>query len=540
MASTRDTQTALSVPLTPVLTKRFVLNWQHLTVCLGLVALYLFCCYTPVPHAGGWLHASHGRWLISHHTWPQQNPSLPLAEGMDFVNTTWLSDVLLAATANVLGMDGICGLRGVLVLATLVLLLRSFYVQSGRFGLAAGALVMVVVAWWPGLGIVGPERFAGLCLAALIWLFCDSAEWRSRAATQRHGWRFTTLRWWSVVVVMMLWANLDGSFILGWLFLFCHATGRLVDLLFTRKSLRRALQSRSLQHTWWLLAAATAATCVNPLGVGMWGELLRWDSSLWGGADGLSRPLALASWSGVAFTFCWLVALIVLRWANCRLRTVDGLLFFGLSLLAAWNEHYVGWLVPVTAMIAMTHLAATRLTDRAAVVRRVRCAEADQPVAFAPLQFSFTFACLLITWFGFALSPLSKPMLGETIWDSAQLYSDATPRAVTAYLHEHPADGLIWCPADWGDWLLWDGPPGTKVYANSQMANLPQQARFDYGRMFRGEPDWKEICDRYDIRMVVIDKKTQDHMVARVRRNRKGWHLAYEDDQTMILRRRHG
>ncbi len=155
-----------------------------------------------------------------------------------------------------------------------------------------------------------------------------------------------------------------------------------------------------------------------------------------------------------------------------------------------------------------------------------------------PMQFLFTLLSALVVWTAFALSPLAGPVLGGKPRPIDHVYSPETPHSVAKFLREQPPKGMVWAPDDWSDWLLWDGPPGLKIAANSNASALPRMVRSDYGQVARIEGNWKRILDRYGVEYLVIDKREQPRLADAAMSQLDAWSTAFEDERALVMRRK--
>ena len=105
--STTPTNAASSLVLSPVLTGRFALRWQHCVVCAFFACVYLVVAYLPLSPAVTWRHLQIGDWILSRRMLPNIDPFLPLADGMPWVTTSWLSEVLLSGIYRIGGAQGL-------------------------------------------------------------------------------------------------------------------------------------------------------------------------------------------------------------------------------------------------------------------------------------------------------------------------------------------------------------------------------------------------------------------------------------------------
>ncbi len=543
-----DRAEALSVEshrLTAILDDRYALQWPHCVVCLWFVTAFLFVSHAPLFHSEVWRHAVAGRAILQTGTIPDGPLQVPLADGMPFLNSGWLSQWIMGQTIATWGVGGLSSLSAIVAGASLLLWAHTFFQRSGqkRFMLAGVSLMF----WLSLTEMTAPQPLllGGLCLAALVWLLAPLLfETRSISQT-RLGWRQV-----GVVVVMLAWANLDGSFVYGWAGLLAITTG----LFFTEWYHQRAasglqlrflqsVRSRELQGWIWTSEFALLATFLNPHGPRIWSVALGQGGHfpIWAEAGG-QLPLVLASAHG--FAFALVVGCVVVCWQQSRLKVSFAEVFVALAAgcLASWSIRFLPWFVGTALLVAARHyrdLAEQRgwleRPDSHNRATPVEASEAnDEP---RPLKFAYTLIAALIVWCGFALSPMSAPLLGGQQRSPTTWHHQATPVAVAKHLRQHGSDNLVWAPSYWADWLIYDGGAGIQLYTDSHIHQLPGMVQRDYSQIFLGGNDWQRITDRYAIHTLVIDKRQQPRMASEVMRSGGKWRLAFENKDALVLHR---
>lgn len=158
------------------------------------------------------------------------------AEGLPWVNHEWLSEVIGAAVWKAAGDRGLLAgkiLLGLLIGGWLV-------VECRRRGASALAVAVVglssVYGLWPGT-MFRPQLFSYLMFAVMLSLLSRITDGRRRLAAL-------------LPVVMAVWANLHGGFVVGLGALAIVSAWQLVRWLAGRDS---------FQESWPLLAAAAIA-----------------------------------------------------------------------------------------------------------------------------------------------------------------------------------------------------------------------------------------------------------------------------------------
>src|SRR5262249_39601463 len=142
-------------------------------------------------------------------------------------------------------------------------------------------------------------------------------------------------------------------------------------------------------------------------------------------------------------------------------------------------------------------------------------------------------ACLALT-----CTPLSAAIAHRPTSDPPESLSAETPIGAAAFLRAHPPHGQIFNTLESGDYLLWAGPAGLKVFVASHVHLVPRSVWQDYVRVITLDEDWQKILERYRINTAVVDDD-QHAALADALRTDPAWSVAYQDAQGLIFVRRH-
>ncbi len=524
------TNAASSLSLSPVLTGRFALRWQHGVVCAFFAAVYLLVAYMPLSPMVTWRHLQVGDWILSRRMLPNVDPFLPLADGMPWVTTSWLSEVLLSSVYRIGGAQGLSSCLSLMVLAIGVIAARTAFVQSGRNRWAMLAAGVVLAFQWPQITVLRPELFGLCCFAVLLWRL---SRWQNDANEMPRS------SWVLVPSLFALWANLDGSVFVGLFVMGCLVLGGLIDAVWTTRNVHDAIAPPRIRRLVVLAELAAAATLLQPLGLDLWIDLSRGTrGSAWTELGG-SNPLFLASGTGIACMLIWLTTAALLRVSPLRIRASDVLLLVGFSVGVAFNRHLALWLGPVACWVLLPHLAEVfeRTGWLSPKLSRLEW-EADQSVP--PFAFKYSVLSVLVIWCAFSLSPLSNPILGRKALTIERVVSKQAPQALSRYLQQlpHIPQGMIWVPEEWGDWLTWTGAKELRFSMNSHRQVLPERLRQDTVLIARAEGNWTRTLDRYNVELLVVDKQHQPRLADAALGQGSEWIVDYEDKQALVFRRR--
>lgn len=503
--------------LESLLSDRFVLTWRHLSV-VGLVcALFVLLSFTPLTSHTIWLFAARGEAILTQGQLPTTDVTQSLSQGMSYRETSWLSSIFWAIMARQ-SLEAISWATTLLATVAVVLMSVNLW-QATRNSLLTGLGVLWFALFiWSLLGLG-----SSLLLVLPLWIGLI-------VLTQRSGTNASLLQSGITVALIALWANLDASVLVGIAFLALVWLGNAATTLFQNNFHWKALfQDRNFRIAAVTLELCVLATLLTPLGIGLWTEVFQsWSLP--------SVSLDITSTAGL----CWVVAIVLLgvilrkHQGPLPMAEILAISIFGLLVLPFASQ--VIWFAPlaVLTLVPRVQTALGIAADPAPLPAEASETSEAKPPA---LRFAYTLGAVLLCWIAFAISPLSQAVLGGQPRTIGQLFDNTTPIAATRYLRENPVDGIVFAPAAWGDLLQSQQGGRVDVYATTSMAYLPQQAKFDYNKLNRGEATWSKIADRYAINTFVIDKTNQATLLESVRENHDHWQIAFEDNLSLILRR---
>ena len=412
------------------------------------------------------------------------------AAGLPWVDQQWGAQVILAAVYQLAGWTGLVVLRAVLVGLLFGLVFAACRLQGADLRRAAwltlGAFIVSAVA----LGL-RPQLFGMVLLALTLVIVAGRRRW-PRAI-------------WLVVPIVVVWANVHGSFFLGPVVV---GLAWLEDVHDGRPS------------AWQTLAAAVAAALaafVNPFGPAVWGYAL-----------GLSTNS--------------LITARITEWQPTTLRTVPGMLFFGSALavaaLLARRTSAVSW--PTLAWLAVFFLigayairgvawwplgatvAVAALLARPEPAPAVRVARGLQRVN-AAIVAAVVVACvvLLPAW-----RPLD-PDLGAPVG----VVGHAPPGVTTGLREIAGPDDRLFNPQPWGSWFELS-LPDLPVAIDSRIEVFPPDVWDDYEAVVSGEEGWEGILDDWGVTIVVAAKGEETFAT---RLAAAGWRSVHVDEDGSVF-----
>jgi hypothetical protein len=443
-----------------------------------------------------------GSWMFANGRLLQTDPftSAPHVDG-PVVNLQWLADLIFQGCAVLGGLPMVITATALVVAATFALLLAAAVAASGHLRLSC-------VAVWVAYALAAtnlsprPQTLAYPLFAVFL------------LAVMRSEFRKDTRLLWLLPPATALWANLHGSFFIGFAVLGSAVVARLVTF-------RGIHSARPYAIT---LGACMVCSVITPYGPGS----LAYLATI--GTNPIIRDL-VTEWSpttvnwreGVMF-FASVALLAALAYrSRIRLTVFEVLLllFFG---CLAWSSvrAIVWWGMALAPTLA-------RLLG-SIVPNRLRPARERPALNAAILAGVALLAVVSLPWF-----KASLPLLPA---DKRGLMTPDMPVGVAQYLQTHapPSSGVLFNDQHWGGYLEWATWPTHQVFVDGRIELHPTQVWLDYLSIVFPSARWRQLVDQYGIGSMVLSKSDERDLVADLRRD-PGWHLDYEDDQAVVFSR---
>lgn len=488
-------------------------------VIAGFCVLFLYHNYLPLFHSDLWGHVSYGEWMLEHRQLPQEDPFTPLAEGVPVVATAWLSQIWLAQIVRSGDVEWIAHAFAITVLLTHVMLFRSFRLRGTSQSVAALMVTTVFLIAWSRHAVQRPEVFGACCFAGLLWLLSDGEK-----AVLRNG------KACALLPLFAVWANLHGSFVMGLVVLGCGLLGETIDTIL-QHGWRGLFAAVNRVHPWLLRCElAVLGTLLNPYGM----DLLVYSLAFPGHPNLRSVlewfPLEMKSLEGIPMAASWVFTAVVLRLSRRRMTATEIVLLLAMNAAVCARVRMIAWYAPVFGWALAPHVEEIIQRWRQRFTTREHSWISHLTVP-SP---RWAAVAVLLVWMTFAVSPISRPILGGHRRPAQQVFSHDTPLGLTRYLQEHRPTGLVAAPQWWGDWLARHSDGRWHVMATTNAIHLlPQQVWTDYLAISTAEGGLERRLDRYRINTLIVGKALQPELERAVSRL-PTWKTVYEDDIGLV------
>jgi hypothetical protein len=468
------------------------LSFDRLWVVIALALPALLSLLVPLPAVDLAYQVRAGDEILATGALPGVDTWTFTIAGAPWVDQQWLAQIVLALGYRAGGWELLAVARAGLVVLAFGLLLAACVERRTPVRAAAVLSLVAFLLAAPALAL-RPQLFGIAIFAGLLWLVAGRTR-RPRL-------------YWLAPVLVALWANVHGSFVLAPLVL----GYALVDDLAARRPARASLA---------VLVVGMLATLANPFGVGVWSyalslgtdPVIRETVSEWQRTSPLTLPGALF-YGSVAAVIAFLI------WARRRdagsVRWPDALWIVGWAAIGAWAERGVAWW-PLAAAFAVAGVLG-RLPIPSAERRGPRPNTLNAVVAIV-------LGVLVV-----AALPWWRPPDPLTGREGLLGYA---PSGLAQALRATPPGGRLFAEQTWASWFEW-AAPGQRTFLDSRFELFPASVFASYQVLAAGGDGAQAELDAQGIDLVAVepDSPLVDAL------GRAHWVRVHEDEDGVVYRR---
>lgn len=456
-------------------------------------------------------HLTVGGYILDTHSIPLKDVFSHSMAGIELTPHEWLSQVFFALVYRWLDLDGPVLLVAILVAAAIYITYLQALRRSGSI-LAALLLGVMAMAASSLHWLTRPHVFTFLFI--MVWMAGMDALRRGEIR-----------RWWyGLPVLMLVWANLHGAFIVGFMVWALYGLGYAWE---------RWIEGRQLGYgrRWALVGGMSAlATLVNPVGFQLWLTSVGYLGSKYlvgHTAEYLSPDFHNPSfWP---FLLMIVLGLVLFGLAGKRRSAVDVILFTawtGMALISARN-------IPLFALLAAPILAGSlrEVLDELAVNHAlfVKIVGLDR-------RLSATEASLRGLLWPAAAAGLLILGTAAQVGQSANRFDPLMfPVEAVTWLETHPQQGEVFNYFPWGGYLLYRDLPRLRVFIDGQTDFYGESLTRQYEQVLTLDEDWQKVLDAYQVGWVIMPP---GEVLTRELSKSPGWEEVYRDATAVVIARK--
>ncbi len=476
----------------------------------------------------GW-HIRNGQLILETHSITRVDPFSATVSGQPWYAWEWLYDVMVAAIHHALGLNGVVFCTAAIMAATFVLV---FHFAMRRGGGLPITLFMLVLS----LGASAVHFLARPHV--LSWLFTviwfevlDRAAFSDEPDKAR--------RIFFLPLLMLLWANLHGGFLLGFALLAVYLVGGGVQY-FTCPDRREAIGAW-LKRLGLVSVLSFVASFVNPYGYKLHLHIYRYlsDRFLMDHVTEFQSP----DFHGVAQQ-CFVVMLLVTFAALASAGRKPPLTHLLVILLAAYSGLYASRNLPVSSML-LTLMVAPLLSETVA-----KATVNDEIAHWLRALFSRLHS------FGMRMEKLELHLQGHVwmivvfavgLWACTHGGKIGSSQLINAYFDDKrfPVEAAaviaqrdirepIFCPDRWGGYLIYRLYPQTKVLVDDRHDLYGDQFFKNYLKVIFVQQGWEKILEEEHANWILVEKNSS---LGTMLGQTPEWKLIHRDGTAVLFHR---
>lgn len=477
-------------------------NSRHLFLGVTIILVFIILTTPPID-ADMWWHLKAGQTMFHQRAILTSDPFSFTRFGHTWVNAFWVSDLILYCLYKVGGFHVLIGL--VALVGVLILLMiynrskRSYFIRSIIILLAA---ISISPQW-----TARPQIFSFLLFTLLlIWL-------EKRKSGNSPPLYFLPL-------LFIVWVNVHGGFIWGFLLLFATMVGSLLEKLIHSETVLNKVSTELKQLVLWT-SISVVAILFNPNGISIW-RLPFYTISV--------SIKAIQEWSAPNFhslemqPFLWMIFLLIVGYALSPKKhgLVEILPCIGFIYMAFISQRNI----PI-AVIVITPILIDLLGEISTSIRishnlpQPSKQKASLSIRGTKIINSAIIILLLIA----ASLRFYIQLLPEFIKEKYPV------NAVQAIRSIHPK-GNMFNSYNWGGYLIWSLPE-YPVFIDGRADLYGESLINEWWDIVNGNANALSLLDKYQINLIILEPDWP--IIDRLRNSH--WTVIFKDDHSIVMTR---
>jgi hypothetical protein len=482
------------------------LTLLRLIIFITFISLFAMAVRTPADTDMYW-HLRTGQYILQTRTIPATDPFSSTMLGQPWIDVYWVAQVMLYLTYVIGGTAALAFLVAALVLLAFVFVWKQ---MAGGVFLRAFVLILAAttasVVWTPR-----PQMATFVLTAALSYIL------------YLYKWKRIDRLWW-LPPMFILWVNLHGGFISGFIVLGAYLIGELLNnLLVSINLLKRAEHTEIIDWLRWrklliVTFVSGAVLLINPFTINA--LLLPFKTVNIGTLQNFIEEWAAPDFHQLyqqPMLWMLLLTLCALGWSGRRLDMTQAMLLVIFAYISFLARRNIGLFALICAPILMSQLQA--LWNKSPWADRHL--SRGLPVLNGLLLVVISLA---------AVVKIIYPVLPTV---QAKAERDNLPVAAADWIIQNKPSGNMFNSYNWGGYFVWRLWPDYPVFVDGR-TDVYNTFLAEYIQAIFLQPDYETVFDRHGIGFIVIEQNSAlSTMLAQSDR----WALVYRDEQAAIFTR---
>ena len=454
----------------------------------------------------GW-HIRIGEFILDNFSIPRFDIFSYVAPPLPWITPDWLSELSMALIHQTLGLNGVAIFFAFIISLLYYLLFRIIRQQKGNIIFDVLIILIVMIS----------SMFHWLARPYIFSLLLFLASYYILERFQRNGKNYLYF----LPPIMLLWTNLHGAFITGFIlegiYLFCN----MVTFFFSREAKREEYKKKTK------ILGLTTLVCVltsliNPFGYNVFFYTFNVTSNQYL-MNNITEFLPPNFRYPLMMPFKYLLLIVITTLALTRKKLEFHellliLLFTAMSLYAVRNILFFA-IVVAPILSRHSNLIINQLNGKFVNFLRKRSENITRVDASAR-AFIWVFPLIL----------MAAIVMGYRL--RIRFDEKKKPVAAVEFLKREFIKGNMFNNDEFGDYIIYSAYPKYKVFIHDKIDWRAEEKLKEYIKVTKFEEGWEDIIKKYEINWIIFDT---DSMLSRFLKERKDWKLIYTDKVASIF-----
>jgi hypothetical protein len=454
-------------------------------------------------------HIRAGEYILNNLSIPKSDIFSFHSPPLPWIAHEWLSEVIMAAIHRISGLTGIVIFFSILISIVYYLLFKILQSLKSNI-IVASFVIMLVIASSQMHWLARPHIFSMLLI--LVWYYLlDAYQYNN----QRN---FLYLQ----IPLMLLWVNIHGGFITGFILNGIYLLGNIVELISSTESERNVYRRKAI------ILGLTIITCffislINPYGyqILIFPFKLVKEKFILDNISEFLSPNFHSLWA-IPFELFLFITLAVFSFTKKRLNLIELVLIIFFLHMSLVSARYIPLFCIIAAPIVVKQ-AEQMLEHSKGKISNFLMRKSD---SFSEIDASASD----FVW------PAVAFLIVILLAFSSQIKHDfdlnKKPIEAAKFIEQEHIKGNMFNMDEFGDYIIYRNYPKYRVFIDGRIDMYGSKKFKEYIEVVNFEQGWGEILEKYQITWIIYYSKSA---LSRYLLQNEDWSLVYADKVASIF-----
>jgi len=453
-------------------------------------------------------HIRAGEYILDTFSIPRHDIFSFLTPPLPWTAHEWLSEVIMALIHRASGLTGIVIFFALLISIVYYLLLKV--IQKERGNILFAILILLWILAFSQLHWLARPHIFSLLLVVVWYYLLDAFEYRQK--------NYLYL----LPPIMLLWVNLHGGFISGFILIGIYLSGNFVRFFFS-KGEERILYKKKTRLLGLTTTFCLLASLINPYSY----RILLFPFKLVSEKFLMDHVMEFLSpnfheLGAMFFKYLLLSMILIISISKRHLNIIEIVLIIAFTNMALYGVRFITLFGIVVAPILARQLE-QMLNQKKGRFKEFLQKRSNNITSIDASARGYVWpVAAVLTVIVFAATGRIEYRFDE----------NKKPVAAVEFLKREFIKGNMFNNDEFGDYIIYSAYPQYKVFVDGRLDMYGSDRIKEYYKVINFKPGWEEIIEKYSIKWIIFDA---DSTLSRFLKEKKEWRLIYTDKVASIF-----